>query len=294
MPSPPAHQHAVARVARVQRNVADLARAVAFHVEALGFVVTDEYRLDDPAWAASLDLPGARATAVLLRLGAQALELRAFEPCGRAYPAGSQSSDAWFQHLAIVVTDMDAAYARLGGYACTPISRSGPQTLPPNTGAVKAFKFRDPDGHPLELIHFPPGVGDPAWQQTSGLFLGIDHSAIAASDAAASTDFYTRELGFKLAARSLNSGPEQARLDAAPDVLVDVLALQPTCTGPMHIELLAYRQPRGRAYPADSRANDILADCLVLERTGANVTAAGRGAVTMLRDPDGHRLLLHG
>ena len=36
-------------------------------------------------------------------------------------------------------------------------------------GGVAAFKFRDPDGHPLELIQFPAGVGDPRWQAKSGV-----------------------------------------------------------------------------------------------------------------------------
>lgn len=287
MISPTASPCNVSRLARVQRNVADLARAVAFHVEVLGFEVIDERHFDDLAWAAALGLPGARADTVTLRLGAQELELRAFESRGRAYPVASQSSDLWFQHIAIVVADMHAAYAELGRHALTPISINGPQTLPPTAGSVRAFKFRDPDGHPLELIHFPAGVGDPTWQQKPGLFLGMDHSAIGVGNVAASVDFYTRQLGFKVAARSLNHGPEQARLDAAPDALVDVVALQPAQAGPMHVELLGYRQPPSRAYPANTRADDIVADCLVFECAGMDSDGA-----RVLRDPDGHYLKL--
>lgn len=288
LPPATSSQRHVTRLARVRRNVADMPRAVAFHVDALGFEVVEARRLDDSVWAAALGLPGARADAVTLRLGAQELELLAFEPCGRAYPARSQSSDGWFQHLAIVVADMDAAYAQLHRHAFTPISTDGPQVLPPNTGAVSAFKFRDPDGHPLELIHFPAGVGDPLWQKAEGLFLGIDHSAISVADISASVDFYTRQLGFKVSARSINRGVEQVHLDAAPDALVDVVALQPTQAGPMHVELLGYRQPPGRAYPVDTRANDIVADCLVFE-----CADAGGGEPTLQRDPDGHYFLLN-
>ena len=55
-----------------------------------------------------------------------------------------------------------------------PISEGGPQLLPPSNGAVRAFKFRDPDGHPLELIWFPPGQGRAVWHAgaTSGAVPG--------------------------------------------------------------------------------------------------------------------------
>jgi hypothetical protein len=42
------------------------------------------------------------------------------------YPAGSRTTDAWFQHLAIVV----AAYAHLKHFDITPITQGGPQHLP--------------------------------------------------------------------------------------------------------------------------------------------------------------------
>ena len=46
-----------------------------------------------------------------------------------------------------------------------------PQTLPewnPNAAGIKAFYFQDPDGHPLEVLQFPAGKGDPNWQQANG------------------------------------------------------------------------------------------------------------------------------
>lgn len=297
----------VSRLLRVSRNVADLARATAFYRDALGFSVRGQATLDGPSWARLMDLPDARARAVQLQLGAQALELVAFEVPGQPYPHDSHSSDLWFQHLAIVVADMPAAYARLCRYRFTPISEGGPQTLPPDTGAVTAFKFRDPDGHPLELIQFPAGVGDPCWQRQPGLFLGIDHSAIAVGDTAQAVDFYTN-LGMHVAARSCNHGPAQQRLDHLPDVRVDVVALQPAQAGPPHIELLGYRQPRGRHLDA-SAANDIAADRLVLQSAdlagwmqqlaaaGIEVISSGTvnrgaGSAALLRDPAGHRLVI--
>ena len=41
---------------------------------------------------------------------------------------------------------------------------AGPQQLPdwnPNAAGIRAFYFKDPDGHALEILQFPPGKGDP-------------------------------------------------------------------------------------------------------------------------------------
>ena len=103
-----------------------------------------------------------RANEVKMRIGEEEIVLVQFESAGREYPARSRSDDLWFQHLAIVVSDMDEGYSRLrssGGW--DPISTEGPETLPASSGGVRAFKFRDPDGHPLELLWLPPGVGGP-------------------------------------------------------------------------------------------------------------------------------------
>ncbi len=74
---------------------------------------------------------------------------------------------------------------------------------------------------------------------SGNLFLGIDHSAISVADSAASIAFY-EGLGLRVAARSLNTGPEQERLDAVKHARVEVTALEPEQTTP-HLELLCYR-----------------------------------------------------
>ena len=105
---------------------------------------------------------GARARVVRLRLGDEQIELTEFLRAARpADPRRRRSNDRGFQHVAIIVRDMDAAYRRLRehrvGHAST-----GPQRLPDwnvNAGGIEAFYFRDPDGHFLEVLEFPPGKG---------------------------------------------------------------------------------------------------------------------------------------
>ena len=80
---------------------------------------------------------------------------------------------------------------------------SGPQLLPawkPNAGGIRAFYFRDPDGHALEVLWFPQRKGAAKWRApTDRLFLGIDHTAIVISDTEASLRFYRDQLGTVIA-----------------------------------------------------------------------------------------------
>ena len=254
---------AVTALLRVEMNVADLGCAERFYRNGLGF-----------------ERDGSDGDATLMRLGAQRIGLRAAS--GAPYPAGSTAADPWFQHLAIVVRDMAAAYAHLcGAAAITPISQHGPVRLPPSSGSVTAFKFRDPDGHPLELIEFPRSLA--RWRDAAGLFLGIDHTAIVVADVEASIAFYTGKLGLSVGARSVNTGAEQQQLDGLSDVTVDVVALEPTPEPTPHVELLVYRVPRV------SRRAKIGPDDIAATRTVLRGDAAATAAA---EDPDAHRLLI--
>jgi catechol 2,3-dioxygenase-like lactoylglutathione lyase family enzyme len=275
------------RILRISRVVADLARAEAFYRDALGFHRAGKGRTDRGLLAA-LGLADAEAEEVVMRLGAQTIALVQFATLGRRYPPGSRSDDLWFQHLAIVVSDMDAAYAHLSrqSAAWQAISEGGPQLLPPSNGRVRAFKFRDPDGHPLELIWFPPDQGRAVWHQAGGgsPFLGIDHSALSVASTARSLRFY-RSLGFKVSDRSWNHGPAQSRLDGLTGARVQVTGLRPRAdTGP-GLELLGYHPP-GSGSRSDA-ANDLATDWVTMTVDGLRGAALGT-----VRDPDGHRLVL--
>ncbi|HVA54271.1 MAG TPA: VOC family protein [Gammaproteobacteria bacterium] len=300
----------VLRLLRISRTVSDLNKTLAFYTGALGFSISREVRVDEPAWGTLMAIPGAHGHSSLLRLGEQELELLTFNPPGRPYPPASKTTDFRFQHIAVVVSDMDKAYARLCQFPFMAITEHGPQRLPSNTGSVIAFKFRDPDGHPVELIHFPAGTGDTAWQSRDEVFLGIDHSAIDVANLEASIDFYTRLLGLSVESRSVNTGPEQVRLDHAPDVLVEVVALQPAMQGLPHLELLGYAQPASGFLPVDPKSNDIVADRTVLQVNDLPrlmkaldaesvkfispqiATMRNGDRAVLVRDPTGHILML--
>jgi catechol 2,3-dioxygenase-like lactoylglutathione lyase family enzyme len=195
-------------------TVADLPGMAVFYRDALGLVVGPEQTLGDPAWNRLLGLDkGTTARAIDVAVGQEILKLVAFDPPGEPYPAERASNDQWFEHVALVTSDITAVWERLENSSPEVITKGAPVLLPPNTGSVTAFKFRDPESHPLELIFFPEGVGDPVWHQGSPGIRGYDHTAVSVMDVDRSIAFYTGLLGFHVGGRSLNKGPEQDRLD---------------------------------------------------------------------------------
>jgi catechol 2,3-dioxygenase-like lactoylglutathione lyase family enzyme len=281
------------RITAIRLLCPDPAATAAFYAAAFGAVIAPG---------------GAR-----LALGAQTIELA---PSSDRRDAPAPSNGTGFQHCALIVPDMDAAYAHLCGVpGWTPISRAGPERLPAASGGVRAFKFRDPDGHPLEFLAFPPDAVPPVWRGRSGrahrperwvpavgedpmrqtnlekrpgseildapLVLGIDHTAITVTDTERAVAFYAR-LGFRVTQRGVNRGPEQARMDAVDDPVVEVTGLAPPGEAPPHLELLCYRAPG--SIPSACADDAPLATRIVL---------AGDGdAPGLLSDPDGHRLVL--
>ena len=244
-------------------------------------------RLSGPGFEQLMGVRGA-ATSVTLRLGVASIEILEFDHAGAPYVPNLSPFDSEFQHFALVVNGMDAAFSRLSSIpGWSAISRGGPQQLPASSGGVKAFKFRDPDGHPLELLAFPQDQVPEHWRdRPSGrLFLGIDHSALSCANAAHSIDFY-RTIGLEVMARSFNHGIEQERLDGIPSPQLDVIALAPAVPTP-HVELLCYRDRVERA--SSMRSNDISATRLVFERAGPPLAEP---ADALIFDPDGHHLLI--
>jgi catechol 2,3-dioxygenase-like lactoylglutathione lyase family enzyme len=289
-------------IVSISRVVSNLDRAERFYRSALGFSTVSRGPVD-PELLKALGAGEQTASEIRMRIGQEDLVLVQFASTGRDYPAASRSDDLWFQHLAIVVSDMDEGYAQLRSRdGWQPISIDGPAALPASSGGVRAFKFRDPDGHPLELIWFPPGHGRSLWHERADAarsnepFLGIDHSALAVSSTRRSLAFY-RSLGLHIAGRSLNSGPAQSRLDGLSPARVRVTGLRPASPDGPGLELLAYRPP-GRA-PESANVTDLSTEWTTL---GAVMAGSMEGGMTSapalprktatLSDPDGHRIVL--
>jgi catechol 2,3-dioxygenase-like lactoylglutathione lyase family enzyme len=278
----------IRRLASFGLTTPDATRLSGFYQRTLGFRLLEIERRSGPDFERLTGVRGG-ASAISLGLGDDVVELLQFDRPGRLYPAGAVSSDLCFQHFAIVVADIHLAYKKLasvGGW--TAISTDGPQRLPASSGSVTAFKFRDPDGHPLELLAFPDDQMPGHWKaRASGnLFLGVDHSAIGVADSAASMTFY-EGLGLHVAARSLNTGPEQERLDAVSHAEVEVTALEPEQTTP-HVELLCYRSIT-RGERTIVRSNDVAATRLIFDLDGPSSESA---TTRSLIDPDGHYLVI--
>jgi catechol 2,3-dioxygenase-like lactoylglutathione lyase family enzyme len=280
-------------VSHIAISVESLPRSIEFFTEVLDFEVVSR----DERWGEQVEqlygIFGARVRTARLRVGSEEIELIEFmTPRGRLIPRESRSNDLWFQHIAIVVSDIEAAYARLREHDIRHAS-TAPQTLPlsnPNAGGISAFYFHDPDGHVLEIIHFPAGKGDPRWREaaTSGAtFLGIDHTAIVVADTEESLRFYRDQLGMSIAGGSENIGAEQARLNNVKGAHLRITTLKAPGGGP-GVEFLEYLHPgRGRPYPADSLANDLWSWHTVIKTDGA-----GNSQQRIVRDPDGHALML--
>jgi catechol 2,3-dioxygenase-like lactoylglutathione lyase family enzyme len=203
---------AATSVESVGMTVSDMDRAVEFYT-ALTFQKVSDVEVLGDEFEHLQGVFGARMRIVRMRLGNEFLDLTQYlAPPGRPIPVDSRSNDLWFQHYAVVVRDMDQAFERLRALKVQFVS-TAPQTLPPSIKAaagIKAFYFRDPDQHNLEVIYFPAGKGDPRWQgKTDRLFLGIDHTAIGISNTDVGLKFYRDYWACGKLARAKISGPNK-------------------------------------------------------------------------------------
>ena len=249
----------ITAVDAVGMTVRDMDRAVEFYSSVLTFEKVSDVEVWGEDYERLQGVFGLRIRVVRMNLGDESIELTEYlTPRGRPVPIDSRSHDRWFQHIAIIVSDMDGAYEWLRRHKVQHASPA-PQRLPdwnPNAGGIKAFYFKDPEGHSLEILQFPPGKGSPRWHERTGrLFLGIDHTAIVVGDTDVSLAFYRDTLGMQIVGESENFGGEQERLNNVFGARLRITALR-TASGP-GIELLEYLTPRdGRPMPVDARAND--------------------------------------
>lgn len=314
----------ITAIESIGMTVGDMDRSIDFYTTVLAFTKTGDRQItgvesNDVSSLQADPIPAAanlQLRVVTLQLGAETIELTEYltHP-GRPMPPDSRSNDRWFQHLAIVVSDMDRADRHVRQHSIVQIPN--PQTIPdwnPVAGGIQAFYFQDPDGHNLELIHFPTAKAAPKWQQpTTDLFLGIDHTAIVIGDTAASRTFYCDLLGLELKQESENFGFEQELLSGIADVKVRISSL--TASAGIGIELLEYLDPTdGRSIPTDTESNDlwccqtkiVVADAMETvqqlttthfplvstEVSLSNTSTLEFDRQFLVRDPDGHTIRL--
>lgn len=304
------HNIRVQKIRAISSTVSDVERSRSFYTEVLSFKPVSDITLEGNYYSELEGIKPTQIRIVTLQLGDEAIELMEYlNVAGKPIPANSQSNDLWFQHMAIAVSDIDRAYEHLNSFEINPIS-SGLQNLP---NGIRAFKFKDPDGHDLEIIWFPPEQSKDKWQKnTEELFLGIDHSAITVADTQQSLKFYQDLLGMEVEESNINSGEIQAHLDGLPEAEVRVTSLQ--SQRGLGMELLDYIVPgTGRTFPDDWQSYDIahMEIQLVVEDIEAAVNTLKENGVEIIshhivqfpdsypyrqactvKDPNGHAMML--
>ena len=314
----------VAQVAAIDApgfTVSDTDRSIEFFQQVLSFEKVSDIEVSGTEYEHLQGIFGLRTRIVRMRLGDEFIELTEYlTPKGKPIPVEARSNDPSFQHIAIIVSDMDQTYQLLRKNKVVHAS-TGPQRLPDwnkNAGGIKAFYFKDPDGHALEILQFPADKGNPKWHKIAAknpnkIFLGIDHTAIVVSDTDASLKFYRDVLGMKVVGESENYGIEQERLNNVFGARLHITAIR--AEAGLGIEFLEYLAPRnGRPTPVDIRSNDLLhwqtklvtRDATAVEQSvlankyalvSSGVIVLPEGAMNfkksfLVRDPDGHVMQL--
>jgi catechol 2,3-dioxygenase-like lactoylglutathione lyase family enzyme len=299
--------------------VNDMETSLKFYTDVLNFSKESDETLYGQPWEDLYGLFGLHIRKVRMQLGDESIELIDYLTTGgRSIPEDAHSNDLTFQHIAIVVSDMDRAYAHLRSKNVVHVS-TVPQTLPasiPAAAGIRAFYFQDPDKHTLELIYFPAGKGQEKWQRKTGeLFLGIDHTAIGVSNTNKEHAFYSDLLGIKRKGESWNKGTEQAHLNNVKQASLHITGYRGQSG--IGVEFLEYIEPGpGKGYPEDSKASDLWQWITIIEVENVNATfvllqkakkyrLVSAGVVDLpampaqrkafiVRDPDGHAVAITG
>lgn len=299
-------------------TVSDMDRSLKFYSEVLQFTKISDTAFKGASWEQLYGVFGLHIRVVRMQLGDEIIELVDYLTTGgRSIPEDARSNDLSFQHIAIVVSDMDSAYHWLRRFNVPHVS-TAPQTLPasiPGAAGIRAFYFQDPDRHNLEIIYFPKGKGQDKWQQSNRkIFLGIDHTAIGVRSTTGSQAFYQTLLGIERKGDSWNKGIEQEHLNNVEGAALHITGYR-AAAGP-GVEFLEYLQPGpGRNYPADTRADDIWNWYTIVEvrdienvykrlQSRRSLRIVSKDLVTtglpgaspfkafLVRDPDGHAVLI--
>lgn len=256
-------QTSVQRIESVGFTVSDMDKAIDFYTRVLPFEKVSDREIWGDDFEYLSGVFGARVRVVRLKLGSEVLELTEYlNSNSRPVPLDSRSNDRWFQHVAIIVSDMDRAFEVLRKNKVR-FASTAPQTLPqtiPAAAGIRAFYFKDFDNHSLEILQFPADKGAAKWhdlEKSGKLFLGIDHTAIVVGDTSESLKFYQDSLGLSVAGTSDNFGTEQEHLNNVFGAKLHITGLRTKEDG-IAVEFLEYTAPRdGRSFPRDTQSSDL-------------------------------------
>jgi catechol 2,3-dioxygenase-like lactoylglutathione lyase family enzyme len=302
------HAQRITKVGAICITVKSLAPSLKFYTEVLQFkhIGTEDFHGEN--YEQLFAKFGIHYKIAHLQLGDEYVDLIDYlTGGGRSIAETQQSNDLAFQHIAIVVRDMEAAFKTLQKHNVEFVS-TVPQTIPLSNKAaagIKAFYFHDIDNHNLELIYFPKGKGKTKWQTpTKNIFLGIDHTAIGISNTNNSLQYWGNNLSLEKKGESHNTGTEQAHLNFVKNAELHITGLA-AAEGP-GVEFLEYVKPGpGNKYPADTQCDDLWnwltkvkctgIDALFTQLTSANIKIVSEAVVVIngkknfiARDPDGH------
>ena len=214
---------------------------------------------------------------VRLKLGDEYLQLTQYlSPRGRPAPADARSNDRWFQHVAIIVSDMDSAYARLRRFKVTagvgrpaapaeddPERRRHPGVLlqgprrPSARGApVPAGQGRPQVARSRRIVSSSGSTTPPSWSRDTGRSLAFYRDALGPPGCGRE-----HELRDRAGAAEQRAGRPPAHHGSSRG------------RGPGHrVPRVPRSRDDGRPYPRDERPND-----LVHWQTTVSVPDARRG-----------------
>src|SRR3990167_4822096 len=113
----------ISEVDAIGITVSDMRRSLDFYTQILPFKLVSDREVTGDAYEHLTGVFGLRMRIVQLQLGDEKINLIEYlAPRGRPIPIDSHSNDRWFQHIAIIVSDMDKAYAQLRGHNVEQVS----------------------------------------------------------------------------------------------------------------------------------------------------------------------------
>ncbi len=259
--------------------VLDLRRTEAWWREGLGFLPAGGTRalFRGPLSGRIQKLPGSACTCWCL-LGRNdwcQLELFQYEkPASQLMPADYRPSDLGYSRCGVWVADFDATLARLARLGSEPLA--APVGVPGQRRAC----VRNPDGVYVELMEDDPLPAQNA-RGRRDCPVAIRSATLSTPDMDASVDFLTRGLGMREVPRQLHEDAHEALWGLAGARCERRVFSDGSGDPTMLLELVQYRDPPGRPFPAGYRLCDqrILNVCFGDPQGSAGVMALYRRAL---------------